>query len=101
MHFKVVESLWSFGQKKLCTEKGFDLIGSLLADQIDLTPGPETLPSQLKKLLPPFTIKCRNRVIDSPLTIQLTLLDFATSKEVVKTNVKDLLAKEGHTIEFL
>lgn len=61
----------------------YDILGCILTHKgIDIPPKTKS-PSDLRLLIPPFTVQLRRIYYDTPLTLDILKLDFSPRKEAV------------------
>ena len=98
--FQIVDSLWVLGQKRMYTKQGYDLLGSMVVNLVEI-PMDTVLPTQLKGNHPPFTQEIRRRVVLSPLSVEILQLDYINNKSHVKQALERICAKYNLSVEYV
>lgn len=84
----------------LDSDYGQDYLGQCLTQLGYNVEGKHRLPSDLGLLIPPFTIKCRDRIIDSQLTISIAQLDLHPEDTRHSSFVK-LMNTNNYNVKFV
>lgn len=104
MEFKIIIPLLPLGKKQFLsgTDGKMDFLGQFIL-QLDFKEPQlqgHKLPSDMKLDIPYFTVKHRNRIIDSILTLEILRLD-PLARHIQCERVSSLMAKHNHSIEYI